>query len=828
MDDDAEDDQWLSAQRNKQSKEATIYGVFLDDDEEEEERKRRKPKYDARPAVQFVPGNKYDPNQAVKPPEAEDEASREKAGDEPTDNEEEEAPKAAEPPARKFFVVMPAKRKAEEEAAEEPPPKKPESPDGAEGGLAPDFAAFLDGTRAGRAVWSMLSKAGFRGRLGRQEQGMAEAIQVKARPNRAGLGRVDEKTAQQKRWEREVRGQRGEADLEDDEPGPGLGGRPPLAPPSAAAAGLRAPPRRRGGWRKGAALQPSKAKDVDDIVGTVRREKIIDMRGPQVQILDGLAALSGPAVAAAPEGSLKELRHNVQLLVRMTELDIQTVADKLRVEEARLERLQRDFEKVAKESATSSSVIQDAEDLLRCLDLVHQRVAALQPSAFIPGKPQPDINMSTLAKTLRSLQEKFELAYETYDITRLGVAIGVALLKKTTHHWRPLDNPTFAQDGVARWRALLNGESDSNEGEWYPCLVAEGVFPKLQVALQGQWDVLDAAPAAELVHSWAPLLPVRLKGELLDIVLSRLQKAVEDWDPRGAKLSVHVWVHPWLPLLGRQFEAGGLFKTIRFKLGEVLRQARWLPNDSSALNILLPWAGVFLEPDLHAFLDRYILPALTAYLRAIELRPAQQDFTPWKHVMAWQVLLPATRLAQLIVEEFFPKFSIVLHGLLRQPQPDYEQVMAWYLQWREAMPTAVQDADAITVQWDRALEMMNAAMEGETVPLSAPQDIEALNRGAAQEIQRERFRAEQARAISRATFLETERSFREEVEEFAMAHDFVFAPKKGMSHDGKPLYSFGSVTCYLDNKLLYTQQDDRWRPCSLEQLLKRAEARRGR
>lgn len=42
------------------------------------------------------------------------------------------------------------------------------------------------------------------------------------------------------------------------------------------------------------------------------------------------------------------------------------------------------------------------------------------------------------------------------------------------------------------------------------------------------------------------------------------------------------------------------------------------------------------EADLHAFLDRYILPALTAYLRAIELRPAQQDFTPWKHVMAWR------------------------------------------------------------------------------------------------------------------------------------------------------------------------------------------------
>ncbi len=61
----------------------------------------------------------------------------------------------------------------------------------------------------------------------------------------------------------------------------------------------------------------------------------------------------------------------------------------------------------------------------------------------------------------------------------------------------------------------------------------------------------------------------------------------------------------------------------------------------------------------------------------------------------------------------------------------------------------------------------------------------------------------QARAVGQRPPPDMERSFREEVEEFAAAHDVVFAPKKGLSHDGKPLYSFGPATCYLDQKVIY-------------------------
>jgi len=353
------------------------------------------------------------------------------------------------------------------------------------------------------------------------------------------------------------------------------------------------------------------------------------------------------------------------------------------------------------------------------------------------------------------------------------------------------------------------------------------------VALQGQWDALDPLPAVELVHAWCPLLPMRVRSDVLDVVLARLGRAVEEWDPRTAAIPIHQWVHPWLPLLARQFEASGLYRSIRLKLGEALRLAKWLPSDGSALRILTPWRGVFLACDLDAFLDRHIVPALAGHLRGLELTPVRQDFAPWHHVLAWLGLLAPVRIAQLVAEEFFPKFARVLHGLLHQPHPDYEGIIAWYQQWKDVIPEKVREHPALVVEWDRTLEIMTAAMEGEPAPAAAaaapPEGIESLNAAAVHDIRRERFQAEQARAISRAAFLGPERSFREEVEEYALRHNVLFAPKKGLSHDGKPLYAFGPITCYLDAGVIHVLDGERWRPSSLEQVVQRSQAQaRGR
>lgn len=56
---------------------------------------------------------------------------------------------------------------------------------------------------------------------------------------------------------------------------------------------------------------------------------------------------------------------------------------------------------------------------------------------------------------------------------------------------------------------------------------------------------------------------------------------------------------------------------------------------------------------------------------------------------------------------------------------------------------SLEDVDAITLQWDRALEIMNTAIDGDAPTTAAPQDIASINQSATQELRRERFRAEQ-------------------------------------------------------------------------------------
>ena len=70
----------------------------------------------------------------------------------------------------------------------------------------------------------------------------------------------------------------------------------------------------------------------------------------------------------------------------------------------------------------------------------------------------------------------------------------------------------------------------------------------------------------------------------------KITRAVQAWEPREERISLHTWLHPWLELLGRQLE--DLYPSIRFKLATALQS--WHPSDSSALALLSPWHTVLL------------------------------------------------------------------------------------------------------------------------------------------------------------------------------------------------------------------------------------------
>lgn len=65
------------------------------------------------------------------------------------------------------------------------------------------------------------------------------------------------------------------------------------------------------------------------------------------------------------------------------------------------------------------------------------------------------------------------------------------------------------------------------------------------------WNARNWSPLVELLDTWTPLLPPWVLDNVLEqLVLPRLQKEVEAWNPLTDTLPVHSWLHPWLPLMG--------------------------------------------------------------------------------------------------------------------------------------------------------------------------------------------------------------------------------------------------------------------------------------
>lgn len=73
-------------------------------------------------------------------------------------------------------------------------------------------------------------------------------------------------------------------------------------------------------------------------------------------------------------------------------------------------------------------------------------------------------------------------------------------------------------------------------------------------SLVSQWACKKAGPMVDLLDVWDPLLPKWIMDNIVDqLILPRIQKEVEAWNPLTDLVPIHAWIHPWLPRLGMFF-----------------------------------------------------------------------------------------------------------------------------------------------------------------------------------------------------------------------------------------------------------------------------------
>ncbi|CAL9158767.1 unnamed protein product [Musa hybrid cultivar] len=632
--------------------------------------------------------------------------------------------------------------------------------------------------------------------LGKNEQGIVAPIEAKLRPKNMGMGFNDYK----------------EAKL------------PALDEPLQEKAASSVPPGRSKEKRWLKQKQGKKKVEIltaDELLAKKQEQgievvqKVLDMRGPQVKVLTSLENLNAEDEMKENEVPMPELQYNVRLIVDSTEVDIQKLDRDLRREREKVVSLQMEKEKILKEEMRQRQQLQVMETIAGVLERVKD------------DNLSGVLTLDSLLATFRDIKERFREDYKLCNISCVACAFAYPLLLRVFQGWEPLQNPLHGMSLISSWRDLLQGDQPHDFSESlstaspYAQLVSEVILPAVRISGTNTWQARDPEPMLRFLEAWERLLPpVVLQSVLENVVMPKLTAAVETWDPRRETVPIHVWVHPWLPLLGQRLET--LYQTIHYKLGSVLHV--WHASDASAYAVLSPWKDVFDAASWEDLMVRYIVPKLRIALQEFQVNPANQNLDQFNWVMMWASVIPIHHMVHMLEVDFFSKWQQVLYHWLCS-NPNYNEVMQWYMGWKGLFPAELLANERIRMLLSAGLDMMNQAVEGmEVVQPGARENVSYLRA-----TEKRQFEAQQQTAAYSSVHVNGmasvhEMSFKESIEAYAMEQGLLFLPKVGRSYNGLPVYGFGNVSICIDSvkQLLYAQVQEgteRWSAVSLTHLL---------
>lgn len=356
---------------------------------------------------------------------------------------------------------------------------------------------------------------------------------------------------------------------------------------------------------------------------------VIDMTGPEKRVLSGYHAL-GQTRGATDEilyehrpskkcdnFSLPELLHNLQLIVDMCEQDIIAI--------------DKDQRRAIDEQ---QSLRHERAELQKIFDLEEAHMSTLEKALRLVDElvePKLPLTLNEAEEIFLQLQQTYPAEYAEFGLADLAPGVLTPLLNDHLKSWRPLAEPTMHTELIKRWRYILDNTKQStanhpssavNYFDPYSSLLLSSIVPLFRTAVE-EWDPRNHQPMAALLDAWSKLLPVWTLDNILEqIVLPRIVRCVEAWDPMSDTVPVHIWILPWTGLLGDKMEVA-VYRKIRTKLAVAL--VAWQPFDRSARGMIEPWLGVFPDSELQMFLAKHIVPKLQIVLGELVINPLQQN-----------------------------------------------------------------------------------------------------------------------------------------------------------------------------------------------------------
>ncbi len=673
---------------------------------------------------------------------------------------------------------------------------------------------------------SLLAKMGWGGGgVGKREQGITVALEVKARPANAGLGMIEEKTDAMKKVERQRRGEDvsdSEDEEEDDHDARNA---------SAVSKAAKTKVDRSQAWKKagGKKVQIKSAYDIlreEAEAAPEAKLTIVDLTGATERITDvkSLAAYERERAAANYKIGLgKEMRYNLDKLADLAEVELK--------QSSRLEaQLQKKQETFTGQVATLRKSLADCEAMVSQMqeaqNLVNRLVDAspqIASAASISDEATVRM-MAQMSKTFQGASSRFGELYSRLRMPELLYAIIEGSL--TSYFSKPgafLD-PERGKAMMESVRPLLESYTSKEQGlDYWSLLQLVSILPPLRSFLSREWDCKNQPHlVVDLVQAWQTVWTEDLLHHVMfELVLRKLAHLVENWDAFTDEIPLHSWIHPWLPLMSHALEQ--LYPVVVAKLTVAL--ADWDAEDMSAHALLQPWHLCFSSSQMENLAQTRIIPKLAALASSkMQLTPGRHDYRPCLDaILVWHDFIPPISFLKLLVRSVFPRVYRSVYQWALSQRPSGATVIAWYKDFKSAFPVSLFKNAKICILFAHLLDvLLNVLVDKQTQfePEILLVDLFSDERATGAEPKSTaHLPVRRPQPLSGAAPSDPV-SFKAMVESFASERGILFVPlKHRTTNDGKPVYSFGGIAIYLANQLVYAElAPGKWSMVSLEHL----------